>query len=242
MLTTRMVVAGPDIDPFATAKGPNVLGDDKPSFTTTGFYKIIPNVGISSPDKVRPEDWPHIANPTSFNRHFDGSPLLWRVAGGYFAAFDGGEWGGALFYRNDKDKNWKRVIGTHIQVMQEFDEDIYLATGGLSHLDMTAGAAYIITRKSTGRWTSKKVFNSRSGIPCIVGVSETEDAPNSERLIVLTMGDTSGFVGISHAGTVYYLGSRQPGEAGADQPATKPADNPPVNEQPLPPTSKDPTR
>jgi hypothetical protein len=242
-LTFGSVAVADEFDPFTDTPAAMEQQATLKEFVTTAAFKVAPVAGWD-PESIPSEDWPKIENPTSFNRHFDRPFRIWRVDGGYFSAFDGGEWGGALFFATGGAPKWTRIIDTHIQDLERYEGDTFLATGGLAHLSLSGGAAYLITRLPTGEWQSRMVFSSKVGIPRVAGTSATEIflKAESKKLIVLGLDDPMGrepFFGVDTTGAIHYLGERsnnQPSEpAGADHSATKPADKPPVKDQPSTP-------
>ncbi len=204
-------------------------------FETTGSFKVAPVTG-ENPEIIPQDDWgwrnlEKIERPTSFNRKFEVPFRIWRVAGGYFGAFDGGEWGGALFFAVDGATKWTRIINTHIQDLESYDygTDTFLAAGGLAHLSSSGGAAYILSRLANGEWQARLVFRSEAGIPRVAGTSATDLflKAESKRLIVLGLESPLGrepFLGVDVTGAVHYLGERAnktSSEQGSDeQPAT----------------------
>lgn len=236
------VAVADEIDPFAE---PPTVQEQKATpkeFETTAGFKVAPIEG-GNPESIPSEDWPKIENPTNFNRHFDRPFRIWRVDGGYFGAFDGGEWGGALFFATADSPKWTRIIDTHIQDLERFEGDSFLATGGLGHLSLSEGAAYLITRLSTGEWQARMVFSSEIGIPRITGTSATDAflKAESKKLIVLGLEYPLGsepFFGVDATGAVHYLGERTKNKLseqdGADQPATAPKSKSEGKEKPKP--------
>ncbi len=59
-----------DVDPFAETSSGEEQTVPPESFETTGGFKVNPLNG-SNPETVIAQDWPKIANPINFNRHFD---------------------------------------------------------------------------------------------------------------------------------------------------------------------------
>ena len=235
--------AAVEIDPFADTTPVEEEQAPPKKFETTGAFDVNPVEGWN-PESLRPEDWPKIENPTNFNRYFDRPFRIWRVEGGYFGAFDGGEWGGALFFATHEATKWTRIVETHVQDLERFEGDTFLATGGLAHLSLSGGAAYLITRLPSGRWQTRMVFSSEIGIPRVVGTSMTDAflRAASKKLVVLGLDYPLGrapYFGVDPVGAIHYLGERvpnkQPSEQdGADQPATAPESKPEGNKTPKP--------
>jgi len=194
-------------DPFLDTSTPSPK-----SFETTGFFKVEGN--WQEPEGTLRDMWPSIPSPVEFNRHFAEPSKVWRVEGGYFAAFDGGEWGGGLFFAQDKAARWTRIVDAHIQDLCRFEGDEFLASGGIAHMSHEGGKAFLITRKPTGEWQSRRVFQSDLGVPRIVGTTMTNPfgEANSMKMIVLDVSDSTGLpaplMGINHLGAVCYLGFR----------------------------------
>ncbi len=210
LLTLGGVAADEETDPFAVIPlGVSEKKEIKEEFETTGAFKVVPVRGWI--EGIPSEDWPKIESPTNFNRHFDRAFRIWRVDGGYFGAFDGGEWGGALFFAADNAARWTRIIDTHIQDLERFEGDTFLAAGGVAHLSQSDGEAYLIIRQPTGKWQARKIFSSNMGVPRIIGTSATDAfwRANSKKLIVLGLEYPLGsepFFGVDVSGTIHYIG------------------------------------
>ena len=106
---------------------------------------------------------------------------------------------------------WTRVIDEHIQDIEGFGGDCFLAVGGLSHLTLSGGAAFLVTRDKSGDWVSKKVFTSEAGVPAITGTSFTDAflTADSKKLVVIGLRDSLGiepFFGVDSTGVVHYFG------------------------------------
>ena len=229
LLAFGSVAVSDEIGPFSDNPPPQQLQAPPKEFETTGFFKVAPAVG-GNPESISSEDWPKIEMPTSFNLHFDRPLKIWRVDGGYFGAFDGGEWGGALFFAAGNAPKWTRIIDTHIQDLQRFEGDTFLATGGLAHLSLSGGSAYLITRLPTGEWQARMIFTTETGIPRVAGTSATDAFLKavSKNLIVLGLEDLldrQPFFGVDVTGAIYYLGDRaknKPSEQAAPSNGDKP--------------------
>ena len=236
-----------ETDPFAESQPAEKQPPTPKEFKTTAAISITPATG-QNPEIIPSEDWgwrklEKIEKPTNFNRHFDRPFRIWRVDGGYFGAFDGGEWGGALFFATDDATRWTRIINTHIQDIECFEGDRFLATGGLAHLSLSAGTTYLVTRTPSGQWQARMVFSSDIGIPRVVGTSMTDAflRAESKKLVVVGLEYPLGrepFFGVDPTGAIHYLGERtknKPSEqGGAGQPATAPESEAEGGENPKP--------
>ena len=212
LLAFGSVAESDEIDPFSDNPPPQQQQATPKEFETTGVFKVTSAEG-GNPESIPSADWPKIEMPTTFNRHFDRPIKIWRVDGGYFGAFDGGEWGGALFFAAGGATKWTRIIDTHIQDLEQFEGDTFLATGGLAHMSLSRGSAYLITRLPTGEWQARMVFRSETGIPRVAGTSATDAflKAESKNLIVLGLEDSldrQPFFGVDVTGAIYYLGER----------------------------------
>ncbi|QQL45235.1 hypothetical protein [Sulfuriroseicoccus oceanibius] len=202
--------ASADDDPFAA-----VLEDvpEVETFETSSFFKVTcPREAGHAP--IEEGVWPKVESPTSFNRLFERPSKVWRHEGGYFGAFDAGEFGGGLFFVAANEERWIRLVDTHVQDLARFDKDTFLAVGGLGHRSFAGGDAYLITRDATGEWTSRKVFASSDGIPRIIGVCGDSrfDELQSEKLYVIELvaprAAELALFGIDREGALHYLGER----------------------------------
>lgn len=243
------VAAADEVDPFAEPSTTEEKRVTPKEFETTGGGKIAPVTG-QNPEIIPQNDWgwrnlEKIEKPTTFNRHFENPFRIWRVDGGYFGAFDGGEWGGALFYAVDGATKWTRIINTHIQDLERYDyeTDTFLATGGLAHLSLSGGTAYILSRLPNGEWQARVAFRTDVGIPRVAGMSATDLflKAESKRLIVLGLEYPLGrepYFGVDANGVVHYLGERSDKTSseqdGTGQPATRPESDSEGSDKPQP--------
>lgn len=69
---------------------------------------------------------------------FDGKQVNLKIKDGWLIGFDGGEWGGTLFWFNEDGTEYKRVAGGNIKNLFEIDGKIYF-TSGLAHLGLSYG-------------------------------------------------------------------------------------------------------
>lgn len=227
VFNVQLMVLEAQVDPFGLSPQQQQQSPAEKGFETSAQFKVVPLSGWN-PENIKREEWPDIRNPIEFNRRFDRPTKIWRVEGGFFGAFDGGEWGGALFFATDRATKWTRIIDTHIQDLERFEGDTFLASGGLAHMSASMGAAYLITRKETGEWVPRKVFCSESGVPRITGTSSTDSflAATSDKLIVLELEhplDPRLLFGIDRKGAVHYMGERRNEAPGKQEDAEKPA-------------------
>jgi hypothetical protein len=243
------IAAADEIDPFAeppTSEDKQVIPKE---FETTGGVKVAALTG-QNPEIIPQDEWgwrnlEKIEKPTNFNRYFEIPSRIWKVDGGYFGAFDAGEWGGALFFAVDGATKWTRIINTHIKDLERYDyeSDTFLATGGLAHLSLSRGTAYILSRLANGEWQARVAFRSDLGIPRVAGMSATDLLlkAESKRLIVLSLECPLGrepLFGVDVTGAVHYLGERANKKSseqdGAGQPATRPEPKPEGGDKPQP--------
>ncbi len=243
------VAAADEVDPFAEPSTTEEKQATPEEFETTAAFKVAPVPG-QNPEIITKIDWrwrdlEKIEGATSFNRKFDVPFRIWRVDGGYFGAFNGGEWGGALFFAVDGATKWTRIINTHIQDLESYgyETDTFLATGGLAHLSSSGGTAYILSRLANGEWQARVVFRSESGIPRVAGMSATDlhFKAVSKRLIVIGLESPLGrepLFGVDATGAVHYLGERanktSNEQDGTGQPATRPESKSEESQKPQP--------
>ena len=201
-------------DPFATSETPDAGAvEAKGTFWTSSQFKVNPTDGWS-PVTLKKKSYPDISAPVQFNSYFSEPASVWKVTGGFFAAFDGGEFGAGLFYASDSATAWTRILDSHVQDFQQFEGDSFLASGGLAHLSMASGDSFLVTRTASGGWACKKVFSSIAGVPRIVGTSMTvsyEADADRTKLIVLELLYPEGgspLMGVDKDGAIYYLGER----------------------------------
>lgn len=212
---------------------PDQIEDDypqKPDEYLTTSRVTITNIhfrgAVGDPEIIDNESWPQIPPPTKFHHYFENPAKVWRIEGGYFAYFDAGEFGGALFYSERSGKSWTRVLGEHIQEIGRYTGDMFLAVGGLSHMSVATGSAYILSRNPHGTWVAKEVFRSHDGVPWIAGIGATDDdlilRGKSVKLFAICLyrefdkarALTGPFIGITSDGTIHYLGDRDKQDSG----------------------------
>ena len=205
-----ILVAAEEIDPFSDDSTHEFLQRDDEVILTSGTYEVELTKRDGSQLLSR-DKWPKIGKPTNFNRHFVEESQVWKVQGGYFSAFDYGEFGGALFFAGTNEKKWTRVVNGHVQDLVGYNGECFLAAGGLAHMGISGGAAYLIARDETGGWTGTKVFISEAGVPMVIGFSSTDSYQKTEskKLIVIGLKHSLGIeplFGLDSTGVVHYLG------------------------------------
>ncbi|MCW1884861.1 hypothetical protein OKA04_08985 [Luteolibacter flavescens] len=223
-------VADPAPDAGSDSSVSHYVDEPKPlkgELMTDLGLKVKPPEGWSPP-LVPQEDWPDVAAPTTFNQAFETPDKIWRIDGGFLASFDAGEFGGALFFSQHGAKRWTKVVDAHVTHLERFEGDTYLVAGGLAHLSITEGKAYLLSRSNTGRWRSKVVFATEVGVPFILGTTFTEPIgeAKTEKLIVIALYSGWGkkaLFGLSQHGAVHYLGDRPEQNGGGHGDAERPA-------------------
>ncbi len=213
LCATQMLLAEPEskgeVDPFSAIEIPQ----KKPvEFETSFGFRVKPSDN-GDPEVLPADQRPKIKAPTTFNSHFQEPETVWVVNGGYFAAFNGGEWGSALFYADRNAKKWTRILSEPIEKCFRIKGDRFLISGGLGHLSSIGGAVFFLERTPNGTWSTRKVIDSDYGIPTLIGESQTtrrEDGQN-EKLFVVSFkpdGFNRTFLGIDGNGTIYPLGEK----------------------------------
>lgn len=213
--TTIVVCADPaqekESAPFAVPSDDSTKRNEGELVTAT-VLKVTPVEGWN-PQLVPRELWPDVAAPTNFNRSFEAPSAVWRIAGGFLASFDAGEFGGALFFSAHGAKKWTKIVDAYVSHLERFEGDCYLAVGGMAHLTTAEGSALLITRDKNGNWKSMVAFETQIGVPRIIGTTMTEAflKAKADKLIVIAIDSHWGWdplFGITAQGTVHYLGER----------------------------------
>ncbi|SKA88351.1 hypothetical protein SAMN02745166_01405 [Prosthecobacter debontii] len=204
-------------DPFQTFSLRR--GSDESKVETSKNFVTTLGVEVNAlrPDPfvhLKRDEWPNIKPHVAFNHLFQEPLMLARLEGGYLASFEAGEFGGGLFYAQEEDEGWTRLIVGHFQDIQIFDQDHVLVTGGLEHMWVNGGETYLLTRTRQGKWKSRHVFSSRDGMPRLVGFCDLKALLGKESLFlyVLAVNSPSGFewfLGVDKTGTVHVLGERE---------------------------------
>mgnify|MGYP003980093543 CR=1 FL=1 len=73
---------------------------------------------------------------------------------GWLVGFDKGEWGGNLFWFNEKGTEYEKITSGNIKNLFEINGQIYV-TEGLAHLSMSDGQIFQVERKND-KWNVKK--------------------------------------------------------------------------------------
>lgn len=95
-----------------------------------------------TPDNVMEHRIPEIQMPK----------VALRVANGWLAGSDRGEWGGELNYIDDKGLK-QQVLNTNVEDVHALGSHIVAVTG-LAHLTMNQGMIYQVSRRADGTWTA----------------------------------------------------------------------------------------
>lgn len=191
-------------------------------------------------------------------RFFGRPKAMWRLDDGFLAAYDGGEFGGALFYFSRDGKTRELVVAEHISDLISVSKGQYIATGGLEHLDSVTGLVVSLKQGQDLGWKSQVVARFFDGIAGISGrTKEGTTIVSTWRSIAsghLTPPDgekaeTRVLVGayfeLKNDGWMRYLGesvralevyrpkkTQNSGQVGADQPATAGESKPEGNDKP----------
>src|SRR5690606_35197051 len=99
-------------------------------------FKIIPNID----DKYA----------------FVGIQVNLKIENGWLVGFDKGEWGGNLFWFNEKGSQYEKITSGNIKNIFEINGKIYV-TEGLAHLSMSDGQIFQIERENNKWIIEKKV-------------------------------------------------------------------------------------
>ena len=215
---------------------------EKPRVFTTTFGESAVEL---RPDDMLLEkpDWPDFPPPLEINSYFYAPFRVWHVAGGYLGAFDGGEFGGGLFFATNGTRKWRRVLDRHILTMAPIGRRCYVAAGGLAHLGFPAGWVYLVSQDMRGRWSAKQVFSSTRDIPKIFAETDmTNVVGDREHLVIfrlhpfiaqgvgpedsedLRIGDVRSpedmLFGVNANGVISFMGKIEEYEKGKDEPAT----------------------
>jgi hypothetical protein len=121
---------------------------------TTMIYSYGPAVKPKSLDgkeprivKVTPDNIVEHRNPQIQVPH-----VALRVANGWLAGSDRGEWGGELKYIDDKGIK-QEVLNGNVEDVYELGSHIVAVTG-LAHMSMNHGMIFQVARRADGTWTA----------------------------------------------------------------------------------------
>jgi hypothetical protein len=227
------------VDPLIASK--EVVKHAPGKFVALSGHEISPVVRWSR-RIIAASDWPSIKSPVDINRSFKRPDEVWAAPGGYFAIFDPGELGEALFYAVEGADVWTPILEGNVQSLGQFSDSAYLAVGGLSHKISSGGAVHLITRQADGIWSARTLMESAWGVPRLIGETTTsvDSRPMKPRLLVVAITDpmddrAEQLFGFDVAGTSFYIGPRPKGEqACAGQPATAPESKSDGGDKPQP--------
>jgi len=113
-------------------------------------------------------------------RWFDRPKAMWRIEGGFLGAYDGGEFGGALFHFSNDGSQRTLIVGEHVNDVIMVGKNGYVVAGGLEHLDFGIGTLIAVERDKDGSWNSKVISRFFDGVAAIVGKT------NGDTIVVST--------------------------------------------------------
>lgn len=187
----------------------------EPELIMAGGIEVEP-IKKWNPQRVADDELPKLETPSEFKELvYEAPTAVWRVDGGFLGAFNYGEFGGALFFAKRDSVKWVKILDGHISHLKRFEGERYLAVGGIAHLGLTEGRAFLLSRNDSGKWTSRKVYETQVGVPQILGTAVVKSitAAESEKLIVIEMAFSpwswDPLFGISRSGAVHFLGERE---------------------------------
>lgn len=109
-------------------------------------------------ERIKGVALPFKINPKPNDKYlFEGKQVNLKIKNGWLVGFDKGEWGGNLFWFNEKGTDYERIIEGNIKNLFEVDGQIYV-TEGLAHLSISNGQIFKIERKNN-TWNVKKKIN-----------------------------------------------------------------------------------
>ena len=203
-----------EIDPFSDDAG-EVPKLSERELILAGGTEVEP-IKTWNPQRVSDDELPKLETPNEFkDLVYEAPTAVWRVDGGFLGSFNYGEFGGALFFAKHDSVKWVKILDGHISHLERFEGERYLAVGGMAHLGLTEGRAFLLSRNDSGEWTSRKVYETQVGVPQILGtaVASSTPAAESEKLIVIEMAFSpwswDPLFGISRSGAVHFLGERE---------------------------------
>jgi len=85
---------------------------------------------------------------------FGGRQVNLKVDNGWLVGFDKGEWGGNLFWFNEKGTKYEKITSGNIKNLFKINGKIY-ATEGLAHLYLSSGQIFAV-ELVYGKWTVEK--------------------------------------------------------------------------------------
>lgn len=215
-LSLLMIILGVN---FIYAEEDPFGGDQSKAGEVKGILTLSENLVTPIPE-FRPElihrsNFPHIEPPTAFHRSFEVPSRVWRIAGGFFASFDAGEFGGALFHAAEGAKQWTKVVDGHFQDLGMFKEGAFLAVGGLAHLTLSRGEVCLISQQRDGSWRPQTIMKSGWGVPKLIGQSYTDifSEAKSFKMLVVSITDpmnetVQSLIGFDVNGKTYFLGPK----------------------------------
>lgn len=190
--------------------------NERAPISTKLGYIVIRKQGCKLPK----DQWPNFAPPKNCTRRFDEPSQVWTVGEDYFCTVDNGEFGGCLSYGDKRKRLWVPLIDTNINGLMPISESAIVATGGFGHLNTISGYVYLLVRDQAGKWKARRVFESETAVPNILGVCTTRGVgdANGKALVAFSFWDggipglqsfVPGIFGVDSTGVSQFLGSKK---------------------------------
>lgn len=137
------------------------------------------------PEKVPLDHCPKHLAPTALNNAFERPSAVWTVDGGFFVAYDGGEFGSALFFLPKGKQRLQKIAGHSVKSLERLGGGVYIAAGGLAHMDFSGGSVFLCWVDDNLRWRSRLVLKASTGIPLTRGLISEESSIGQERALIV---------------------------------------------------------
>ncbi|PHR47655.1 MAG: hypothetical protein COA32_06785 [Fluviicola sp.] len=85
---------------------------------------------------------------------FVGRQVNLKIENGWLVGFDKGEWGGSLFWFNEKGTQYEKITSGNIKNLFKINGEIYV-TEGLAHLSLSSGQIFTV-KSLDGKWSVDK--------------------------------------------------------------------------------------
>ncbi len=105
--------------------------------------------------KIKGSELPFKIQPKPAEGHFfGGRQVNLKIKSGWLVGFDKGEWGGNLFWFNEKGTEYEKIANGNIKDLFEIKGEVY-ATEGLAHLSLSRGQIFKV-ENNNNKWTVRK--------------------------------------------------------------------------------------
>jgi hypothetical protein len=134
------------------------------------------SVRISTPPDKEPEQVP-LPQHLKLSKEMIGSRSLLRTADGWLVGFDGGEFGGGLWWFNSEGDENQKLLSENVHAIYHTRDGVFVLVG-LAHLSLNSGKIYEFTETAEGVRVTR--------VADLVGSPEASTVDSDGRFVVAT--------------------------------------------------------